>query len=145
VAFIQGEVVARSNLSAGAYSMNIIQPAGAYYEGQTVSFTMGGERAQETTVWRAGTNQPLNLTVPGSTLVSLALGSIFGKYTIVWWYEAQNQQWHKYDAAVPHLSDLRALKRGQGYWIQVTEDTTLIYGGNAYPLNKGWNLIGWLG
>jgi hypothetical protein len=145
VAYIQGAVVARTKLSAGAYNMNILQPSGAYYQGQTVSFTVGGESAQESTVWRAGTNQPLNLTVPGVTLVSLALSSIFGKYTIVWWYNAQNQEWYNYDAAVPWLSGLRALKRGQGYWIKATEDTTVFYGGNLYPLSEGWNLIGWLG
>ncbi len=139
-------VVARVTVSGGAYNMkNILQPEGADYQGQTVSFTVGGESAQETTVWRAGVNQPLNLTVPGVTLVGVALGSIFGKYTIAWWYDAEKQQWHKYDAAVPWLSDLVALRRGLGYWIKATEDTAIFYGGNLYPLNKGWNLIGWLG
>lgn len=144
-AYIQGEVVARTNVSGFAYSMTIVQPEGASYQDKTVSFTVGGERAQETTVWQAGAHQSLNLTVPGVTLVSLGLASIFGKYTIVWWYDAQGQQWHKYDAAVPWLSDLKALKRGQGYWIKATEDTTMMYGGNIYPLSVGWNLIGWLG
>ena len=43
------------------------------------------------------------------------------------------------------MSDLESLVRGQGYYIQVTEDTMIIFGGNTYPLLTGWNLIGWLG
>jgi hypothetical protein len=145
-AYIQGEVVARVNVSNGAYIMTIVQPEGANYQGQTVSFTVGGgPLAPETTVWQAGANQPLNLTVPGATLLILALSSIATQYTIVWWYDAENEQWRKYDPAVPQLSGLTVMKRGRGYWIRATQDTTLVYGSNIYPLSQGWNLIGWLG
>jgi len=47
--------------------------------------------------------------------------------------------------SAPEASDLASLEKGKGYWIKVSEDCTLIYGGNTYNLKAGWNLIGWLG
>ncbi len=145
-AYIQGEVVARVNVSQGAYIMTIVQPEGADYQGRTVSFTVGGGPfAPQTTVWQAGVNQPLSLKVPGATKVATALWNITGKYTIIWGYDAQSGRWLKYDPAVPSVSDLHMLREGQGYWIKATQDAVFGYGGNIYNLSEGWNLMGWQG
>ncbi|MBU2008409.1 MAG: hypothetical protein KJ624_00950 [Chloroflexi bacterium] len=92
-------------------------------------------------------------TVTGTTLVTItttaitpgtALAGIAGKYTRVWGYNAATKAHLLYDPAVPAISDLTALARGQGYWINCTEAVTLVYGANQYVLVPGWNLIGWL-
>lgn len=90
-AVIDGQVVAQTTTdSGGFYNMNILQPSGASYWGKTVTFTVGGARAQQTTVWQAGLNLNLDLTgttgVPGDingdgqvNVVDLAiLGSVWG-------------------------------------------------------------------
>ena len=73
------------------------------------------------------------------------MSSIAGKYSIVWAFDATTQEWKLYDTAPGAISTLTRLTKGQGYWMQVTEDCTLTYGGNTYSLKAGWNLIGWLG
>ncbi len=89
-AIIDGQVVSRTTVSSGSYNMNIVQPSGANYWGKTVTFTVGGARAQQATVWEAGLNLNLDLTattrVPGDIngdgkvdVVDLAiLGSVWG-------------------------------------------------------------------
>lgn len=77
--------------------------------------------------------------------VTTGLKSIEGKYVKVWGWDAATQSWKLYDPAAPEVSDLASLEQGKGYWIQVSEDCTLIYGGHTYSLKAGWNLIGWLG
>ena len=92
-------------------------------------------------------------TVTGTTLVTItttaitpgsALAGIAGKYTRVWGYNAATKTHLLFDPAVPAISDLTVLARGQGYWINCTEAVTLVYGANQYVLVSGWNLIGWL-
>jgi hypothetical protein len=87
-----------------------------------------------------------NVTV-GTVAVAVAdaLIGIAGKYTIVWTFDAPMQEWLVFDTALGAPSTLVSMTRGQGYWILVTEDVTLLYGGNSYTLLAGWNLIGWLG
>lgn len=73
--------------------------------------------------------------------VASALANISGKLVRVWGYSAG--VWQMYDPADAAGSDLTALTSGMGYWINVTEACTLIYGGYSYALSAGWNLIGW--
>ena len=90
--------------------------------------------------------QTANFTITAAAVsVSTGLKSIEGKYTKVWGFDATTQSWKLYDVSAPEVSDLASLEQGKGYWIQVTEDCTLIYGGHTYDLKAGWNLIGWLG
>jgi hypothetical protein len=51
--------------------------------------------------------------------VGPALGSIAGKYDIVWTYE--NGQWRYYDAADPQGGTLSQFQPGKGYWIKMRE------------------------
>jgi hypothetical protein len=52
-------------------------------------------------------------------------------------------QWQLYDPADPAGSDLATLTPGRGYWINVSQSTTLVYGAYSYALSSGWNLVGW--
>jgi len=73
--------------------------------------------------------------------VAVATASISGKLVRVWGY--YDGEWQMYDPADPVGSDLMSLTPGRGYWIKVTEDCTLIFGGFSYDLKAGWNNIGW--
>ncbi len=75
---------------------------------------------------------------------AVALAGIAGSYSRVWGYDNTTKAWKLFDPAVPAISDLTVLARGQGYWINCTQAATLVYGANQYVLNVGWNLIGWL-
>jgi hypothetical protein len=85
--------------------------------------------------------------LPGTVTVAVTdgLSSIAGLYTKVWAFNATTQAWVLYDTAAPAVSDLASLTRGMGYWMEVSEDCIIVYGGNTYALSAGWNLIGWLG
>jgi hypothetical protein len=52
-----------------------------------------------------------------------------------------------YDPADMPGSNLERLWAGHGYWVEVSEDCKLIYGGNfiwhQLDLTAGRNLIGW--
>jgi hypothetical protein len=91
-------------------------------------------------------NKEATFTIIGAAVsVTNGLNSIAGKYTKVWTFDAATQSWKLYDTAAPAVSDLSSLTKGQGYWMEVSEACTLLYGGNTYSLVAGWNLIGWLG
>jgi hypothetical protein len=75
--------------------------------------------------------------------VETALAGIMDKLVIVWDYAAGD--WLFYDPSDVEGSDLAGLSSGTGYWLKVSEDCTLIYGGHSYSLTAGWNNIGWLG
>jgi len=77
--------------------------------------------------------------------VATAFASINGLYTKVWTFDAATQSWQVYDTAAGAPGTLENMARGQGYWVQVSQDCTLTYLADQYPLLTGWNLIGWLG
>jgi hypothetical protein len=73
--------------------------------------------------------------------VASALAGIASKLVRVWGYS--DGTWSMYDPADAAGSNLTTLTAGKGYWINVSEAVTLIYGGYSYALSAGWNLIGW--
>ncbi|MDP6346974.1 MAG: hypothetical protein QGF81_01220 [Dehalococcoidia bacterium] len=77
--------------------------------------------------------------------VASALQNIEGSFSIVWTFDASDQTWLKYDPAAASVSDLSKLEKGKGYWINMSEAATLVFGPGIYELEAGWNLIGWLG
>jgi hypothetical protein len=97
---------------------------------QTVSCTVAGVTA--TVAFTISTAPP---TVAG------AMSSISAQLIRVWGYAAAT--WEMYDPADEPGSDLTGLVAGRGYWVKVTEDCTLIFGGSRYDLTADWNLIGW--
>ena len=92
-----------------------------------------------------GVTGSVALTITTAAITpAVALAGIAGSYSRVWGYDSVAKTWKLYDPAVPAISDLTVLARGQGYWINCTQAATLVYGANQYVLNVGWNLIGWL-
>jgi hypothetical protein len=73
--------------------------------------------------------------------VQSILSGISDKLVRVWGYS--DGTWYMYDPADAAGSNLTTLTAGKGYWINVSEAVTLIYGGYSYVLSAGWNLIGW--
>jgi len=67
----------------------------------------------------------------------------------VWYYDNSSKTWKQYyksdPSAVPEANQLESMESGGSYWVHVTEDCTLRYGGHTYSLTTGWNSIGWIG
>ena len=84
----------------------------------------------------------LRLTPPG-TPVEVALASVQDRVRAVWGFDNRTKTWSLYDPGAPQASDLKVLRDGQGYWIEVSGDAVLTHQGRTWPLYQGWNLIGW--
>ena len=82
---------------------------------------------------------------PAVVLVTDGMSSIAGKYERVVSWDNANKEWLVYDPAIPELQILTQLVKKGSYWIKVTEDCTLTFGVETYPLYEGWNSIGWQG
>ena len=82
---------------------------------------------------------------PVSVAVTDGFSTVAGKYSVIWTFNAATQDWQLYDTTAGAVNSLTILARGQGYWMNITQDCTLTYGVNTYSLKAGWNLIGWLG
>lgn len=64
IAYMGCDQVGVGEVSGGKYSMVIVQPPGESYAGKTVSFSIGGVAAAQTTVWKRGDISVLNLSTP---------------------------------------------------------------------------------
>lgn len=120
--------------ATGKFTATVTVP-GMNTGGATVSTTVG-------TV-----TETANLTVTAApTTISSVLSPLGTNLVRVWGYNPTSQAFQLYDPAAPAIAnDLAALTKGQGYWIRVTSNQTLVVGVNSYNLVAGWNLIGWLG
>ncbi len=82
---------------------------------------------------------------PGNITISNVLNGISGKYSSAWAF--QNNAWKVYDPANPGLSNLNTMEAGGGYWLNMTEATTLTVTGTvpskSIDLISGWNLVGY--
>jgi hypothetical protein len=58
--------------------------------------------------------------------VDQALSSISGKYSIVYSYNATTGGWSQYNATAP-INNLTTMQPFRGYWINMTDDATLVY------------------
>jgi hypothetical protein len=134
VAGIQTILATVATNSVGTFTATVAIPSAATGAGNI--------RTNPATAVRAFTVLAGTVTVA----VEDGLTGIAGQYTKVWSFAAgPTGGWRLYDTAAPAVSDLTNLTRGQGYWLEVSQDCTLLYGGNSYSLLAGWNLIGWLG
>ncbi len=60
----------------------------------------------------------------------------------IWGYSSGT--WYMYDPADLPDSSLTSLQSGNGYWIKVSSDCTLIYGAFNKDLKAAyWNDVGW--
>jgi hypothetical protein len=75
--------------------------------------------------------------------IASQLAGIADKVVIVWDYNGGD--WQFFDPADAAGSSLATLVAGTGYWVNVSEDLELIFGGTAYQLTEGWNNVGWRG
>jgi hypothetical protein len=93
-------------------------------------------------------SQPL---IPPSTALTNVLSTVAGDYDLVYAYEQSEAggTWRLYDTSrPPYLNDLSQINRSIGFWIRITETTTLTVQGFApvsttIPLTTGWNLVGY--
>jgi|GEM_PF-1580176 len=79
----------------------------------------------------------------GDISVEDGFATIDGKYTRVWTFDKKTKEWLVYDVDEGAPDQFGTLNRGQGYWVNVTEDCSIVYGAHTYDLVTGWNLIGW--
>ncbi|MEE3005958.1 MAG: hypothetical protein VX638_10975 [Chloroflexota bacterium] len=61
-ALIDGEEVASTETSGGAYALRVAQPPGGAFTGKAVVFLVGGSEAVEKSTWEADGGAELNLT-----------------------------------------------------------------------------------
>ena len=115
--------------------------------------TAGGYDATITILAPGATNSPqyaevtLSVTSAGdqnNPPVATGLASLGTNLVIAWGYKA-DERWTFYNPLLPEMSTLEILRVGRGYWLNVTLPCTLEYGTKTYPLDEGWNLIGWVG
>ena len=81
---------------------------------------------------------------PAPVTVGVQTANISSKLVIIWGYSGGT--WQMYDPADPAGSALITLTSTNGYWIQVSADCTLVYGGFSKALSSaapGWTLVGW--
>jgi len=83
----------------------------------------------------------------GDITVEQGFAAIDGLYTTVWTFDKNTKGWLVYKAGLPPWISIffNTLNKGQGYWVNVTEDCTIVYSAHTYELVTGWNLFGWLG
>jgi len=108
--------------------------------------------------WAATASQTIELN-PGWNLISLSvdpvnpdIGNIFSSlgatFESAWRYDAVSQSWQMYPASVTGVETFTTLETGQGYWVKVTSNSTLVIEGNditaggQIELYPGWNLAG---
>ena len=77
--------------------------------------------------------------------VATGLASLGTNLVIAWGYKADEGGWTFYNPLLPEISTLTTLQVQRGYWINVDAYCDLEYGARVYPLEAGWNLIGWAG
>jgi len=80
----------------------------------------------------------------GAPTVKSIVTPIASKLVIIWGYSGGT--WYMYDPADAAGSSLLTLTAGNGYWIKVSADCILVYGGYSYSLSSaapGWTNIGW--
>jgi len=80
----------------------------------------------------------------GAPTVKSIVAPIASQLVIIWGYSGGT--WYMYDPADAAGSNLATLTAGNGYWIKVSADCTLVYGGYSYALSSaapGWTNIGW--
>jgi hypothetical protein len=89
---------------------------------------------------------PVILACPlESSIPSDALRPLGANLVRVWGFDAATQKFELYDPAAAPLSDLTALRRGRGYWVNLRTEQSITLGVGMYHMVAGWNLIGWLG
>ncbi|MGB2883959.1 MAG: IPT/TIG domain-containing protein [Dehalococcoidia bacterium] len=134
------------SIQIGAYmfpTTPLTSVLGAFTFNSTIPGVAPGSQVVQATDGVGATATTFFIVKQAPETVETALAGIMDKLVIVWDYAAGD--WLFYDPSDVAGSDLAGLSSGVGYWLKVSEDCTLIYGGHSYSLTAGWNNIGWLG
>jgi hypothetical protein len=120
----------------------LASPLGTFSLATTVPGVIPGSALVQVT---DGTSVATTFYVVQAAAVTIGtqLAGIADELVIVWDYNGGDWQW--YDPADLAGNTLDTLASGTGYWIKVSADCELIYGGTSYALTEGWNNIGWQG
>jgi hypothetical protein len=133
-------------IQIGAYSFPttpLTSALGAFTFNSTIPGVAPGSQVVQAADGVGATATTFFIVRQAPETVETALAGIMDKLVIVWDYAGGD--WFFYDPSDVAGSDLTGLSSGVGYWLKVSEDCTLIYGGHSYALTAGWNNIGWLG
>ena len=134
VTLIPGQAVVTD--SQGRFTVTATVP-GLAVGGQAISATVGATTASTAFIITAGGAAPVTPAV--------ATANIASQLQIMWTFDGATQTWKVYDPTPGATSDISAMTAGQGYWVKVSENCSLVYGNKTYNLYAGWNLIGWQG
>ncbi|MEO8197860.1 MAG: hypothetical protein ABI689_14180, partial [Thermoanaerobaculia bacterium] len=117
--------------SPGTSDLTAITPAkGFWLEGQgSATLPEGGPEPATTSISLCLGWNLIGFPAASPRPVAAALAPIAGKYIRVFGFDPTDAQdpWEVYDVAVPvWANDMTELRPGRGYWIYVTEATTLV-------------------
>ena len=141
-AIIEGAVVVTTFTSSdGRYKLKI-QQGTRNFVGKTVTFTVGGEIANQSAIWRQGGVDLLDLSVysgprPVADVFAQLISS--GSLIVVWMFHNDTKTWSVFDPrpeAAP-LNDLTEVSHGDILWVEVSERSSF----QGRTLYQGWNLI----
>ena len=107
----------------GAGDLTTMEAGWAYWinmsDAGTLEFTSSAP--SNTIVLSSGWNL-VGYNASSSQNVADAVGTIAGKYSLIWAYKDDN--WRLYDVVTPGFSDLSAMEPGYGYWINANAACT---------------------
>ncbi|MEO8198411.1 MAG: hypothetical protein ABI689_16990, partial [Thermoanaerobaculia bacterium] len=117
--------------SPGTSDLTAITPAkGFWLEGQgSATLAEGGPEPTTTSIPLCLGWNLIGYPARSARPVTAALASIAGKYIRLFGFDPTDAQdpWEVYDVAVPvWANDMTELRPGRGYWIYITEATTLV-------------------
>ena len=141
-ATIEGRKVASTITSEdGRYKLKVQQRA-VNFIGKTVTFTVDGEIASQSALWRQGGVDLLDLTVQGGPRPTAEVFSNLisdGSLVTVWMYHNQTQSWSVFDPRpeVALINDLIEVARKDILWVEVSRESAF----QGQTLYEGWNLI----
>ncbi len=141
-AIVEGQTVATTVTSSdGRYKLKVHQGT-QNFVGKTVRFTVDGEIASQSALWRQGGVDLLNLTVwSGPRPVADIFASLIsdGSLMVVWMYHNDTQTWSLFDPRPEFalMSDLNEVLSGDIVWVEMAEQQSF----QGRILYEGWNLI----
>lgn len=117
----------------GSFETNVLIP-GLSAGGHVITARVGSQSASS--LFTVSTEE----TGP---IIPMQLWSIERCVAIVWTFDKSTEKWLVYDPTEGAYSNLHVMSGYNTYWIELTEDCTLIWDRYRKDLKAGWNLIGW--
>ena len=141
-AFIEGRIAASAfTFSDGRYMLKV-QQGEQNFTGKTVTFTVDGEMASQSALWKQGGVDLLDLSVySGPRPITDVFASLIsdGSLIVVWMYHNETSTWSVFDPrpeAAP-VNDLIEVSSRDILWVEVSGERAF----QGRTLYEGWNLI----